>query len=417
MAGDARARTLRRERIAVGGTYLIQGVMFAALLTQVPVLQERFRFSDAALTGVLFAVPVVAGLGSVLAGLVAERLGSAIVLRVAQPVLCLSVLACGLVPDRAGLYVALAAFGLAVGACDAGTNMQGTSLQRRYGRSILGSFYAVWSVAGIAGALISSGTEHWRLPLWAGFGAAAAIGLTVSLAGGGWLVRREVEHRVPEAVGGAAAPAVRWRPIVLIGLPLALMYIADSATSNFSAEYLRHGLSSGGTFAAWGYAAYQACMLLGRAASDRAVVRFGPVRTVRAGAVLGALGLLLSVLAPGAVAGIVGFAVLGLGLAAVVPQVFSAADRHDPGGSGLAVSRVNLFNYLGFLVGAPLVGGVASASTWRIGFAAVLVVVIAIVPLARVLGPGGSAGRSAGGEAGPAQAVADPGAVPDALGQ
>jgi predicted MFS family arabinose efflux permease len=265
-------------------------------------------------------------------------------------------------------------------------NMQGVALQRRYGRSILASFYAVWSAAGIAGALVSSGNEHWRLPLWAGFALVAVLGVATSLAIGPRLIRRAAEQ------GGATttAPqpvAIPWRPIVLIGIAVTLMYVADSATSNWSADYLRRELASGATFAAWGYAAYQACMVAGRLVADPLVRRFGSVTAVRVGAAVGTVGLLLSVLAPDAAVGIVGFGVLGLGLCVVVPESFSAAGRYDPTGSGLAVSRVNLFNYLGFLIGAPLVGAVEVVANWRIGFAVPLVLVACIVPLAWVFRP------------------------------
>jgi MFS family permease len=180
---------------------------------------------------------------------------------------------------------------------------------------------------------------------------------------------------------------VPWRPIVLIGIAVTLMYVADSATSNWSADYLRRGLDSGATFAAWGYAAYQTFMVAGRVLADRLVRRFGSVTAVRVGAAVGTVGLALTVAAPDAVVGIAGFGVLGLGLCVVVPESFSAAGRYDPTGSGLAVSRVNLFNYLGFLIGAPLVGAVEVVANWRAGFAVPLVLVAAIIPLGWVFRP------------------------------
>ncbi len=372
-------------RRAIASTYFIQGLCFAALLTQVPTLREKFGFTELQLSGLLLAVPVVAGAGSVLAGLAAERVGSALSLRVAQPVVCLAVLATGLTPDRAGLYVALAFFGLGVGAVDATMNMQGVSLERRYGRSILASFHAVWSAAGILGALLSSGNEWLRLPLWAEFGVVAVLGVTGSAFAGPRLIPRSTERATAPRAG--APVAVPWRPIVLIGIVVALMYIADSATSNWSAEYLRHGLSSGAAFAAWGYAAYQGCMLLGRVGADRVVRRFGPVSAVRAGAAVGVLGLALVVAAPDTAVAVVGFGVLGLGLSVIVPEAFSAAGRHDPTGSGLAVARVNIFNYVGFLIGAPLVGAVEAVSDWRVGFAVPLLLVALIVPLAAAYRP------------------------------
>jgi MFS family permease len=166
-----------------------------------------------------------------------------------------------------------------------------------------------------------------------------------------------------------------------------LMYIADSATSNWSAVYLHTGLHSSPSVAALGLAAYQTCMVLGRALADRFVARHGPVRAVAAGGVVGVLGLLLVVAADGPALGIAGFAVLGLGLCVVVPQSFSAAGQLDPAGTGLAVARVNLFNYVGFVVGAGLIGLVAQGRGLRMAFGVPAVLAIGIVVLARSFRP------------------------------
>ena len=369
------------RRVAISGGYFVQGLCFASLLTQVPVLQDRYRISDTGLTLLLAIVPVVAGLGSVLAGMVAERWGSALVLRVAQPIVCLAVLGCGVSTLRVGLYVSLAVFGIGIGAVDAAMNMQGVGLERRYGRSILASFHAVWSAAGIIGSLVTSATNHWRLPVWAGFGVVAVVGIAISVAGGPKLIDRATERTLaPDQM--ATKPVIPWRPIVLIGLAVTLMYVADSATSNFSAKYLADVLKSGTTLMSWGYAAYQGCMLAGRLVADPAVRRFGPVATVRGGVVVAMAGLGLVVAAQNAVTGIVGFGLLGVGLCVVVPQSFSAAGRYDPTGSGVAIARVNVFNYVGFLLGAPVVGLVGSTVSWRVGFAVPLVLIGLIIPLA-----------------------------------
>ncbi len=88
------------------------------------------------------------------------------------------------------------------------------------------------------------------------------------------------------------------------------------------------------------------------------------------------------VLAPNQLLGLVAFGVTGVGLAVVAPQSFSAAGRLDPAGTGVAIARVNLFNYVGFIVGAALVGGLAEAANMRVAFAAPLVLAAVIILLA-----------------------------------
>jgi MFS family permease len=368
----------------VAGAYLVQGMCFAALLTQVPALQQKFAFSEAGLSLVLLAVPLVAGLGSVLAGVAAGRLGSATVLRVGGVGVCASIVGAGLAGSRAVLYLDLAAVGLFLGLVDAAMNMQGVAVQRRYGRPVLASLHGVWSAGGIAGALATAVTAHWHWTLAASLGAVAVVGAGVALAAGPRLLHPAEEARpLPDGV----VATVRWAPIMAVGTAMMLVYIADSATSNWSAVYLHTGLHGSTGVAALGLAAYQACMVLGRAVADRVVARHGPVRAVAFGAAVGVVGLVLVVAADRPALGIAGFAVLGLGLCVVVPQSFSAAGQLDPAGTGLAVARVNLFNYVGFVVGAGLIGLVAQGRGLRMAFGVPAVLAIGIVVLARSFRP------------------------------
>jgi MFS family permease len=161
-----------------------------------------------------------------------------------------------------------------------------------------------------------------------------------------------------------------------------VMYIADSATSNWSAVYLRDELHGGPGVPALGLAAYLTFQVLGRAVADRIVRRFGAVRTVAVGGAIGVIGMAVVALAPAPWLGIAGFAIVGAGLCVVVPQSFTAAGALDPTGSGVAIARVNLFNYAGFVVGAALIGAVAAAANLRWAFAVPAVLALAIVALA-----------------------------------
>ncbi len=187
---------------------------------------------------------------------------------------------------------------------------------------------------------------------------------------------------------------------------MAFAYIADASVSNYSVKYLTDGLGSPEDVAKLSYLGYMVAMLLGRALGDRAVQRWGAVPVVRSGAALSALGFALAAAAPAAWAGIAGFTVLGLGICAIIPQVFAAGGRLFPADSDAAVARLNLFNYVGFLVGSPLVGALADASSYRWALLAPMLLVLAVLPLAdRFAAPAASspapAGPAAGSPAGP----------------
>jgi MFS family permease len=355
---DGRTRRARRSAYAAFG---VQGLSFAALVTRIPEIQKAHHLSDGTLALVLLAVPVVAGVGSVLVGGLMPRYGSGPVLRIAQPLVLLSIIAIGLAPDDLALYASTALFGLFVGAVDASMNAQAVTAETLYGKSLLTGFHAVWSAAGIVAGLWIALANRVDVGLGIGFAIPASLGILVSLWTGRLLYPRDLETTGPSGEQlRAAAKRVPWRPIVIIGVAVTCMYIADSATSSYSAKYLKDDLNASGTVAPLAYVAYQVCMMLSRTGADFVVRAYGAARVVAVGSAIGGLGLLTAAIAPGPAVAIAGFAVAGLGLAVVVPTSFSAAGRLDPTGLGIAVARVNVFNYVGFVLGAVVAGAVAS---------------------------------------------------------
>ena len=382
----------RRARFSAYTAFAVQGLCFASLVTQVPQLQRAHRMSDATLSLVLLTVPLVAGVGSVVSGALFQRFGSGPVLRVSQPAVAVTIALIGLTGDNdLALYAAVAAFGLFVGAVDASMNAQAVAVERRYGMSLITGFYAVGSVAGILGGLWASLSNRIDLPLPACFGIAAAVGIAASLATGHGLYRRAEEGDGPTAAElKAAGRRVPWRPVLVVGAAMAVAYLADSAISNYGAKYLDDERAAADWVAPRGYVAYQVTMVVSRAVADLAVRRSGPVRVVRIAGAVGITGMAGVVAAPNAAFGIAAFAVAGLGLAVIAPVCFTAAGRVDPTGLGVAVARVNIFNYVGFVLGAAVVGAIAPLSEdngLRIAFLVPTALILVVFATARGFDP------------------------------
>ncbi|MEU6041604.1 MFS transporter [Actinomadura sp. NPDC047616] len=382
----------RRARPAAYAAFAVQGLCFASLVTQVPRIQKAHQLSDATLSLVLLTVPLVAGLGSVLAGAAFARVGSGPVLRVAQPGVCAAIVLIGTTGDAdVPLYAAVALFGLFVGAVDAAMNAQGIAVERRYGMSLITGCYAVWSVAGILGGLWASLSNRIDLSLPVCFTAAAAVGLAGTLGTGHLLYGRHEEGDGPSAEElKAAGRRVPWRPILVVGTAMAVAYLADAALSNYGAKYLDDELSGSDWVAPLGYVAYQIAMVVSRAVADFGVRRSGAVRVVRVGGAIGLAGMAGVVAAPNAAVAIAAFAVAGLGLSVIAPVSYSAAGKVDPTGLGVAVARVNVFNYVGFVLGAAVVGAIAPIDPdhgLRLAFVVPTVLVLLVFVTARGFDP------------------------------
>lgn len=445
----------RAARVAVSAGFAAQGFVYALLLTSLDGFKERFGIDDGQVTLVVLGVCVVAAAGTWVADRVARTAaGSRLVLVLGLSTLVLAVVLAATAPGFAALAGAFGVYGLGLGLVDAGTNMQAVSVQRTYGRSLLTGFYASWTVAGIVGALAVSWSGQLTGAPSGGAallpGALVAALAAVLVARKGWR-SRPVDVTPPDLddalaapirepvsaadgpaggqadgqvdgpadarvdVGVAAAgtaptgtdrasaaptgdpgrPAVPWGPVLLLGLGVVAFYVADSAVSTWSTIYLGDVLLAPSAVAPLAYAAYLVTTLGSRLAGDLCVRRWGRGPVVRVAALVGAAGLALVVLAGSVPVGLLGFALAGLGLGPIAPLCFSAAGSLAPGHADAVVARLNVFNYVGAVLGGVLVGALATASTFRLGFAVPVLLVLAVAAVAGRYGT-------------PAPAVTDP---------
>lgn len=392
----------RRARVAAGAGFAAQGLVYALLLTSLDGFKERYGVDDGQVTLVVLGVCVMAALGTVMADRVARSAGgSRAALVTGLLAVALAALVAAVAPAFGVLVLGFVVYGLGLGLVDAGTNMQAVAVQRVYGRSLLTGFYAAWSAAGIVGALlVSVGAQRWPArPVAVVLLAGPVVALVAAGAvlRGGWRAGTAPVEVVIGGVGpsgptGPVAPggvtdaraqrAVPWGPVLVLGVGVVAYYVADTAVSTWSTIYLGDVLLSSASFAPLGYAAYLATTLASRLAGDRCVRRWGRAAVVRVAALVGAVGLLLVVVAPAPVPALLGMAVTGAGLGVVAPLCFSAAGALAPGRSDVVVARLNVFNYVGAVLGGVLVGAIGSTSTLRAGFAVPAVLALAVVAVA-----------------------------------
>ncbi|GGY72621.1 MFS transporter [Streptomyces xanthochromogenes] len=384
---------LRHGRASLAVSFFAQGMAFALLVTRIPAIQDRYGISDGLLPVFLAAVPILAGAGSVCTEQLIKRVRPSVVLRFAQPAVLLALLGAGAGDRMWQAALSLGAFGLSVGALDASMNMLGVSLQRTYGRSIMLGFHASYSLGGIGGASLAWVGAHWHLSLLVSYLPVVAVLLPVCLVASRWYVDGEPAAEV--AQGAPGAKPVVFRLLLPLCLVMSFAYIGDSTVSNWSAKYLQDTLGSSEQLSTVPYNVYMVTTLLGRAAGDFGVRRFGAVAVVRFGTVLAAAGFGVVALAPGPWVGMAGFTLLGFGLCVIVPQTFAAAGRLFPEASDAAVARLNIFNYVGFLVGSPLVGALGDAWSYRGAMLVPMVLVLLTLVYARSFGS--EAARYGGG--------------------
>jgi hypothetical protein len=377
-----------RARLAAAAGFFTQGFVFLSLTTRLPAVQDHWGFSDTTLSLLLLMMVLLAGLGTVLAESACKVVDSAVILRVGLLAITLAVPAFATAPGRSVLIASMAVYGVALGAVDATTNMQAVALEHHYGRPILPSFHGAWTLGGATGAAVALAMGH--LPLSAAAGL-AVVPVVVSFA--------PFLRRADMSVRESAGIDVPWRPIILVGLAMVLFYMVDTAAFTWGPQYLDKVFPTPSTLVALAVFPYLVTSGTCRLVGDAVVARYGAVRVLRTGAVVACGGLAVTVFAPSWPVAVIGFTIMGAGVAVVAPLSFSAAARIAGAGiegetdAGLrharvdaVIARFNQFNYVGALLGAVMTG-LVGAGNLRIGFAVPMVLVLALVPLARAFAP------------------------------
>ncbi|MFE0042042.1 MFS transporter [Streptomyces albireticuli] len=371
---------LRRARRAVAAVFAVHGAVSGSFATRIPWIQSHLDLGAGAL-GLALACPAIGACCAMpLAGRIGHRFGARAALRGLLVLWCASVALPALSPGLPALCVALAVYGATSGTADVAMNALGVETEERLGRSIMSGLHGMWSAGALAGSAAGTVAAHTGLDARIHLGLAALV-----LAVVGVLACRHVLDP-PPAAGEHPPPrfALPPRSALAIGAVAFCAVFAEGASLDWSAVYLRDVIGTGPGLAAACTTAFSCTMAAARFAGDAVVRRFGPVRTVRAGGALATAGGLLVVLATGPGPAVGGFALIGLGVAVVVPLAFAAAGRRGPAPSQ-AIAGVATITYTSSLIAPAVIGQIAAAGSLVTSFGLVTALAAGLVAGAGVL--------------------------------
>ena len=422
----------RRHRAAITAVFAGNGVLFASLFSRLPEVQERLGLDEGALGLALLAAPAGLICSVALAGPRVARHGSRRVAALSATGYAAALVLPAVAPSGIILALALFVLGGTSGALDVAMNTQGLAVERRYPRRIFASLHAGYSFGALAGAasagLIAATGVALTTHLLA-VGAIVAVLMAIAIrtfipdrdarggdeharaqAGGATpasLARADEPAPAPRSRGGAPSPAragatpapwppsgaasparadgatparrartrrrLRPPPRALLGLGAVAfcVLLAEGAMNDWSAVYLARVHDAPPATAAAGLAIFSLTMGFARLAGDRLAAAFGSQKLVRGGLLAGAIVFAAAAAAPSAGAAIAAFSALGLCLASVYPLTMREAAQRSDVPAGVAIGAVTTVGYAGFLLGPPLIGLLAHASSLRASLALV----------------------------------------------
>jgi fucose permease len=373
--------TRERARYATMAIFFIAGMMYASWGVHVPTVRDKFALSPGMLSLALFAV---AG-GSIFAMLI----NASWIARVGTRNACFAG-GCGLVvfgalilvvPNFWLLLAVLALFGFGMATLDVAMNAEASAVEEALARPIMSSLHGMFSIGGMAGAAAGGALLAHGLAPALHLALAAGVSLVVLLVSLP-AVLPHVPHHDEHA---KASSSNRWRSGALwtLGALALIALIAEGAMYDWATVYMRDIVRATPSVSSAAYAAFSGGMAIGRFGGDAVRARFGAPQLVFASAGLAFVGMVMALLVPNVFVPMLGFTLMGLGLANMMPVLFAAGARVQGVTAAEGLAHVAGLAYFGLLLGPVLIGGVAQISSLPIG----LCVVAACCLIITLIGP------------------------------
>jgi MFS family permease len=349
----------RRARIGVSVSFVVCGTGLSTWAASVPAVQQKLGLTAGQLAVGVFGLAVGAVFALLCAGPLLTWISSRTGVVLGAAVMCAGLPLVAFAPNLSMLVGALVVLGIGNSLLDVSMNAHAARVESAYGRSIFAGFHAFWSIGGLVGSGIAAAMALWQVPITVYFTSVGVVLFVIAvLTARGFLFRGPDQgQRQDDGDGGGAAFALPGKALLALGMIAFVGFVAEGSVNDWSAFYLRNIGRSSAAFASLGYFAFSITMIVVRLVADRMVRRTGMVRFIRAAAVTTVAGFALLVAVRAPAAGLVAFAVIGVGVSGIVPMAWSAASKKRPESPGQAIAAVAACGYVGFLTGPVIIGG------------------------------------------------------------
>ncbi|MFC6222338.1 MFS transporter [Hymenobacter artigasi] len=368
----------KTHRLAVGALFFLLGLCFASWASRIPSVQQTMGISEAALGGVLLAIPLGQLVSLPLAGWLVARQGSRRVVLWGVVLYAAALLGLGWAGSLWQLLPCLVLFGVGGNLTNISVNTQAVGVERLYKhKPIMASFHGLWSLAGFVAAAVGSFMIGHAVPPGVHFIFIALFILAGLAVSAGYTVREDLGVDPDQPI--FVKPD---RELLGLGAIAFCALICEGAMFDWSGVYFKKVIHADKAWVGAGYTAFMSTMALGRFGADWLAHRLGPKRVIQLSGLLTATGLSIAVAWPTLPTALLGFLLVGFGTSAVVPLVYSAAGKSTHMSAGMALAAVSTIGFFGFLLGPPVIGFVAGATSLRVSFALIAVMGLCVSAVA-----------------------------------
>lgn len=370
--------TPRTHRLAVATWFFLQGLIFASWASRIPTIQQRMGLSEGDLGLLLLAIPLGQLPSLPLTGWLVHKYGSRRTSLAGAVIYSSTLVGLGWAPSLWLLVPCLVLFGFASNLMNISINTQAVGVEALYPKPIMASFHGMWSLAGFTGAAIGTAMIGWNvLPEFHFLVIMALILLGAVLSFNGLLPHTRSDEAAEQPLF-----VLPDRTLLSLGAIAFCALICEGAMFDWSGVYFKKVVQADKAWVGAGYTAFMSTMALGRFGADWLTGHLGPKRVIQLSGCLTAVGLLIAVLFPTLWTALLGFMLVGFGTSSVVPLVYSAAGKSTVMSAGMALAAVSTIGFLGFLIGPPIIGLVAGATSLRISYSLIAVMGLCVAAVA-----------------------------------
>ena len=358
---------LRRARIAVTVTFIINGFSAGSFVARIPDFKRILDVSNGTLGLSLLFVSAGVFLALKPAGRYSAKFGSQPIIFFSTIALALSYLLLGALFSLTWFWITLFIFGFVLATQDVSMNAHAVVVEQRAGRRLMSVFHAMFSVGTLFGGILGGVFSQLEItPL------SQALLLALAYIVAALLVRplllpasADTHHFGDEK--RAKHPFI----FVILGLFGLFAALSEGAAGDWGGVLARETFGATPFISTLPYIVFCTAMIIGRLSGDYLAHRFGASKVIAAGGVIAGTGLSAGLLIGGIPAIMVAWFLLGIGLSVVIPLMFSAAGTIAlTKYSGViapseAVAKVSGVSYFGFVIGPPLIGFIADAFELR----------------------------------------------------
>lgn len=342
----------KKEQMAARMAFFISGFAVSTWAPMIPAVKDKLHIGADVLGMLLLSIGISAFIFMPLAGIFSRSYGCKKVLRVAIAVMALDLVILSLLGNIWSFLVFLVVFGAAMGCIDVNMNLNAVIVENASKKRMMSGMHALWSIGCFAGAGLFSLLAKVGLNMTFIAAVHSFIVLTFTV-----IYSRHFLNF--KGAGNEKPIAIPKGIVVFFGLLACITFLGEGAVMDWSGVLLTEVKNTELSLAGVGYAVFSVAMLCMRLVGDKIVAALGEEKTVIFGSLTGVLGFLSVIFLENFYVIQLGFVLMGIGLANIVPTIYSLTKYQTDMPINAAVTAITSMGYTGVILGPAVLGFVA----------------------------------------------------------